>query len=84
MSEVDKPARLIIRLSFGFVSESVSRKKQTETAMLSCLKQQPALSNILLTVNKITLSGFNNWKILSEEISLRLILSSIISQAYPN
>ena len=27
-NKVDKPARLIIRLSFGFVSDSVSRKKQ--------------------------------------------------------
>ena len=27
-NKVDKPARLIIKLSFGFVSDSVSRKKQ--------------------------------------------------------
>ena len=31
---IDKPARLIIRFSFGFVSDS--EKTNTETAMLSC------------------------------------------------
>ena len=38
-NKVDKPARLIIRLSFGFVSDSVSRKKKQILRRQRCLQQ---------------------------------------------
>ena len=48
---LDKPARLIIRLSFGFVSDSeTNTETNTETAMLSNTGDIKSLANLKIKI----------------------------------